>query len=164
MTIFLILGAVAGLYVLALLFRLASYALTVYAGLTCAFLLLRHDVGHLGAILSGLSAGIATLLIGQGLIAFVRSPMLRVGIAFLFAIPAGIAGFQAAHALGSLATDNSMLLAILESIAAMATFLSAWRSVTMSERDTCVTHSLPVPWVGKPPQANQCRPSDGVRG
>lgn len=53
MTIFLILGAVAGLYVLALLFRLASYALPVYAGLTCAFLLLRHDVGHLGAILGG---------------------------------------------------------------------------------------------------------------
>ena len=90
MTIFLILGAVAGLYVLALLFRLASYALPVYAGLTCAFLLLRHDVGHLGAILGGLSAGIATLLTGQGLIAFVRSPLLRVGIAFLFAIPGGI--------------------------------------------------------------------------
>src|SRR3546814_4434820 len=35
MTIFLILGAVAGLYVLALLFHLASYALPVYAGLTC---------------------------------------------------------------------------------------------------------------------------------
>src|SRR3546814_5879687 len=47
MTIFLILGAVAGLYVLALLFHLASYALPVYAGLTCASLLLRHDVGHL---------------------------------------------------------------------------------------------------------------------
>nr|MBP8671571.1 hypothetical protein [Sphingobium sp.] len=76
MTIFLILGAVAGLYVLALLFRLASYALPVYAGLTCAFLLLRHDVGHLGAILGGLAAGIATLLIGQGLVAFIRSPML----------------------------------------------------------------------------------------
>ena len=76
MTIFLILGAVAGLYVLALLFRLASYALPVYAGLTCAFLLLGHDVGHLGAILGGLAAGIATLLIGQGLIAFIRSPMI----------------------------------------------------------------------------------------
>ena len=149
MTIFLILGAVAGLYVLALLFRLASYALPVYAGLTCAFLLLRHDVGHLGAILGGLSAGIATLLIGQGLIAFIRSPMLRVGIAFLFAIPAGIAGFQAAHALGSLATDNSMLLAILGSIAAMATSLSAWRSVTMSERDTHVTSQFAGPVAGQ---------------
>src|SRR3546814_19924850 len=76
---------------------------------------------------------------GQSLIAFMRSPMIRAGIALLFAIPAGFAGFQAAHALGSLATDNSMLLAILGSIAAMATSLSAWRSVTMSERDTHVT-------------------------
>ena len=149
MTIFLILGAVAGLYVLALLFRLASHALPVYAGLTCAFLLLRHDVGHLGAILGGLAAGITTLLIGQGLIAFIRSPMLRVGIAFLFAIPAGIAGFQAAHALGSLATDNSLLLAILGSIAAMATSLSAWRSVTMSERDTHVTSQFAGPVAGQ---------------
>lgn len=149
MTIFLILGAVAGVYVLALLFRLASYSLPVYAGLTCAFLLLRHDVGHLGAILGGLSAGIATLLIGQGLIGFIRSPMIRVGIACLFAIPAGIAGFQAAHALGSLATDNSMLLAILGSIAAMATSLSAWRSVTMSERDTRVTSKFASPVGGQ---------------
>src|SRR3546814_12219724 len=80
MTIFLILGAVAGLYVLALLFHLASYALPVYAGLTCAFLLLRHDVGQLGAILGGLSEGIATLRIGQSLIAFMRSPIIRTGI------------------------------------------------------------------------------------
>jgi len=154
MTIFLILGAVAGLYVFALLFRLASYALPVYAGLTCAFLLLRHDVGHLGAILGGLTAGIATLLIGQGLIAFVRSPMLRAGIACLFAIPAGFAGFQAAHALGSLATDNSMLLAILGSIAAMATSLSAWRSVTMSELDRPVTSRLAGP-VGRQASTGQ---------
>ncbi|WP_337138284.1 hypothetical protein [Sphingomonas aquatica] len=98
-----------------------NYTTSADANLTCAFLLLGHDVGHLGAILGGLAAGIATLLIGQGLIAFIRSPMIRVGIACLFAIPAGFAGFQAAHALGSLATDNSMLLAILGSIAAMAT-------------------------------------------
>lgn len=149
MTIFLILGAVAGLYVLGLLFRLASYALPVYAGLTCAFLLLRHDVGHLGATLGGLAAGIATLLIGQGLIAFIRSPILRAGIALLFAIPAGVAGFQAAHALGSLATDNSMLLAILGSIAAMATSLSAWRSVMMSERDSRVTSQFASPVGGQ---------------
>src|SRR3546814_8547856 len=79
---------------------------------------------------------------------FGRSPRLRVGIAFFFAIPACIAGFQAAHALGSLATNNSMLLAILGSIAAMATYLSAWRSVTMSERDTRVTSQFADPVAG----------------
>src|SRR3546814_8345844 len=75
--------------------------------------------------------------------------MIRAGIALLFAIPAGFAGFQAAHALGSLATDNSMLLAILGSIAAMATSLSAWRSVTMSERDTHVTSKFASPVSGQ---------------
>jgi hypothetical protein len=43
----------------------------------CAFLLLRHDFGHLAAIIGGLTAGIATLLLGQCLIAFIRSPLLR---------------------------------------------------------------------------------------
>ncbi|MEO8724121.1 MAG: hypothetical protein ABI395_11505 [Sphingobium sp.] len=148
MTFLLILGAVAGLYMFALLFRLASYALPVYAGIGCAFLLLRHDFGHLAAIVAGLAAGIATLLLGQCLIAFVRSPLLRTGIALLFAIPAAIAGFQAAHALGSLATDNSALLAVFGSIAALATSISAWRSVTMTGPDTPVPPNFAGPVSG----------------
>lgn len=148
MTFLLILGAVAGLYVLALLFRLASYALPVYAGIGCAFLLLRHDFGHLAAIIGGLTAGIATLLLGQCLIAFIRCPLLRAGIALLFAIPAAIAGFQAAHALASLATDNSTLLAVFGSIAALATSISAWRSVTMTGPDARVTPNFPAPVSG----------------
>src|SRR3546814_13370238 len=77
MTIFLILGAVAGLYVLALLFHLASYALPVYAGLTCAFLLLRHDVGHLGAILGGLSARSEERRVGKECVSTCRSRWAR---------------------------------------------------------------------------------------
>jgi hypothetical protein len=148
MTFLLILGAVAGLYMLALLFRLASYALPVYAGIGCAFLLLRHDFGHLAAIVGGLTAGIATLLLGQCLIAFIRSPLLRAGIALLFAIPAAIAGFQAAHALGSLATDDGALLAVFGSIAALATSISAWRSVTMPGHDTRVPANIADPVSG----------------
>jgi len=148
MTFLLILGAVAGLYMLALLFRLASYALPVYAGIGTAFLLLRHDFGHLAAIAGGLTAGIATLLLGQCLIAFIRSPLLRAGIALLFAIPAAIAGFQAAHALGSLATDDGALLAVFGSIAALATSISAWRSVTMTGPDTRVTPNFAAPVSG----------------
>lgn len=148
MTFLLILGAVAGLYMLALLFRLASYALPVYAGIGCAFLLLRHDFGHLAAIVGGLTAGIATLLLGQCLIAFIRSPLLRAGIALLFAIPAAFAGFQAAHALGSLATDDRWLLAAFGSIAALATSITAWRSVTMTGSDTRVPPNFAAPVSG----------------
>ena len=79
MTFLLILGTVAGLYMLALLFRLASYALPVYTGIGCAFLLLRHDYGHLAAIAGGLSAGISTLLLGQYLIALADDETLSTG-------------------------------------------------------------------------------------
>lgn len=129
MTIFLILGAAAGLYMLWLLFRLASLALPVYVAIGTGFSLLRHEYGYPAAILAAFGAGIATLLIGQFLIAFIRSPLLRLGIALLFAIPAAFAGYQAAHSLGSLATSSSSVLAVLGSIAAIGTSVSAWRSV-----------------------------------
>jgi hypothetical protein len=129
MTILLILGAVVGLYMLWLIFRLASLALPVYVAIGTGFALLRHEYGYPAAILAAFGAGIATLLIGQILIAFIRSPLLRLGIALLFAIPAAFAGYQAAHSLGSLATNSSSVLAILGSIAAIATAASAWQSV-----------------------------------
>lgn len=129
MTIFLILGAAAGLYMLWLLFRLASLALPVYVAVGTGFALLRHDYSYPAAIFTAFGAGIATLLVGQFLIAFIRSPLLRLGIALLFAIPAAFAGYQAAHSLGSLATSNSSVLAVLGLIAAIATSVSAWRSV-----------------------------------
>jgi hypothetical protein len=129
MTILLILGAAAGLYMLWLIFRLASLALPAYAAIGTGFALLRHEFGYPAAILAAFGAGIATLLIGQLLVAFVRSPLLRLGIALLFAVPAAFAGYQAAHSLGSLTTNSSSLLAIIGSIAAFATSASAWQSV-----------------------------------
>jgi len=129
MTIFLVLGAVAGLYMLWLLFRLASLALPVYVAIGTGFALLRHEYGYPAAILAAFGAGIATLLIGQVLIAFIRSPLLRLGIALLFAIPAAFAGYQTAHSFGSLATSSNFALAVLGSIAAITTSLSAWQSV-----------------------------------
>jgi hypothetical protein len=129
MTILLILGAAAGLYMLWLNFRLASLALPVYVAIGTGFALLRHEYSDPAAILAAFGAGVATLLIAQLLIAFIRSPLFRLGIALLFAIPAAFAGYQAAHSLGSLTTSSSSVLAVLGLIAAIATSASAWRSV-----------------------------------
>ena len=129
MTILLILGGIAGLYMLSLLFRLASLALPVYVAIGTSFALLRDAHGYPAAILAGFFAGIATLLIGQFLIAYIRSPSVRFGIALLFAVPAAFAGYQAAHSLASLATSSDPALAILGTIAAVATSISAWRSM-----------------------------------
>ena len=129
MTILLILGAIAGLYILWLLFRLAAVALPVYVAIGLGFLLLRHDYGYPTAFLAAFGAGLATLLVGQFMVAATRSPILRWGIAMLFAAPAALAGYQSAHSLGSLATSNAGTLAVLGIIAAIATSISAWRSV-----------------------------------
>ncbi len=129
MTILLILEAAAGLYMLWLILRFASLALPVYVAIGTGFALLRHEYSYPAAILAAFGAGVATLLIGQLLVAFIRSPLLRLGIALLFAIPAAFAGYQAAHSLGSLATSSSSVLAVLGLIAAIATSASAWRSV-----------------------------------
>src|SRR3546814_1754910 len=51
MTIFLVLGLFAGLYLLWLLFRLAVYALPVASGISLAFWMRDHDYGYLAAIL-----------------------------------------------------------------------------------------------------------------
>jgi hypothetical protein len=129
MTILLILGTAAGLYMLWLIFRLASLALPVYVAIGTGLAVLRHEYSYPAAIFAAFGAGVATLLIGQLLITFIRSPLLRLGIALLFAIPAAFAGYQAAHSLGSLATSSSYVLAVLGLIAAIATSASAWRSV-----------------------------------
>ncbi len=129
MTILLILGSIAGLYMLSLLFRLASLALPVYVAIGTSFALLRGAHGYPAAILTGFFAGIATLLIGRFLIAYIQSPSVRLGIALLFAVPAAFAGYQAAHGLASLATSSDPALAILGTIAAVATSISAWRNV-----------------------------------
>src|SRR3546814_6447914 len=109
MTIFLVLGLFAGLYLLWLLFRLAVYALPVASGISLAFWMRDHDYGYLAAILGGFAAGVAVLVIGPFLFKVIRSPIVRMAIALLFAIPAGIAGYHTVQGVIGLAIDQGMM-------------------------------------------------------
>src|SRR3546814_471218 len=93
-TIILILGLCAVLYMLWLLFNLAAYALPLYAGLGVCISLLHQGDGFLTSISAGFLVGIATLVVGQLLFDFVRSPTLQTAIAILFVLPAAFAGYQ----------------------------------------------------------------------
>src|SRR3546814_17965809 len=95
MTIFLVLGLFAGLYLLWLLFRLAVYALPVASGISLAFWMRDHDYGYLAAILGGFAAGVAVLVIGQFSFTVIRSPIVRLAISLLFDFPSGIAASYA---------------------------------------------------------------------
>lgn len=126
MTIFLVLGLFAGLYLLWLLFRLAVYALPVASGISLAFWMRDHDYGYLAAILGGFAAGVAVLVIGQFLFTVIRSPIVRLAIALLFAIPAGIAGYHAVQGVIGFAIDPGVMLSTLSWIGGVIIAVTAW--------------------------------------
>lgn len=126
MTIFLVLGLFAGLYMIWLLFSLAVHALPVGAGISLALWMRDHDYGYLAAILGGFTAGIALLVIGRFLFAVIRSPIVRLAIALLFVIPAGVAGYHAIESVMGIAIDPGMLLSTLSCIGGVTIAVAAW--------------------------------------
>lgn len=132
-TIFLALGLFAGLYLLWLLFNLATYALPVATGISLAFWMRDHDYGYSAAILGGFAAGIAVLAIGQFLFAVIRSPIVRLAIALLFAIPAGVAGYHAVRGVMGLALDPGTTLSTLSWIGAVVIAATAWTRLASFE-------------------------------
>lgn len=126
MTLFLILGIAAGLYMLWLLFTLAIYALPLYAGMTAAFWAHSTGSGILASLGIGVAAAIATLLAGQILFQMIRSPILRTVAALVFAIPAGIAGYSAVDGIASLGIDSETWRHGLAWVGAIIIAVSAW--------------------------------------
>jgi hypothetical protein len=89
-----------------LLFTLAVYALPLFAGMM-AGLAAYHSGAGLGALVVGFAAGAVTLVAGQAAFAAVKSPVLRVVIAILFAAPAAIAGYHATLALAHIGVPSA---------------------------------------------------------
>lgn len=108
-----ILAPLAGLFLLWLMVRLATYALPFAAGVWSAFWLLHHGNTHLISILGGFAAGVAVLATGQVMFATVRSPAIRFTLVGVFALPAGIAGYNLVYSLGRLAAEPGPGLTIL---------------------------------------------------
>ena len=90
-----------------LLFTLAVYALPLLAGMTAGLAAYHSGAGVLGALVVGFAAGAVTLVAGQTAFAAVKSPVLRVVIAILFAAPAAIAGYHATLALANIGVPSA---------------------------------------------------------
>lgn len=130
MAILIILGLFGALYMLWLIFSLAAYALPFSAGLAVFFWMHGHGSGILAAIAIAFLCGVALLVAGQLLFANIRSPLARLAIAAIFAIPAGIAGYHAAYGIGRLAIDPGAALTILCWISALVIGWSAVARLT----------------------------------
>ena len=126
MTIFLVLGLFAGLYMIWLLFHLAVHALPVSAGIAGAFWMHGADHGYLASIAAGFGVGILVLVAGRILFGLIHAPILRFMLAMTFTVPAGIAGYHAVRGVAGLALDPGMLLSILSWGGAVVISASAW--------------------------------------
>ena len=113
MTILLVLGLFAGLYIFWLAITLAVHALPLYVGLAAGFWLHNHGQDFIVSILGGFLAGVLTLSAGRLLFDLTQSPTVRLVIALLFVLPAGFAGYQAIHGIVGLALGTGMALTVM---------------------------------------------------
>ncbi|MBE1529833.1 hypothetical protein GGC65_004289 [Sphingopyxis sp. OAS728] len=133
MTFMIILGAAAAVYLTVLMFRLAALALPLYAGIGAGIWLHTHGYGYGASIAAGLLTGLIVLGTGR-MISAAAPPLLGTVVALTFALPAGVAGYQAAKGLAGLLLAEGALLECLGAAGAVTAAVSAWRSLVGTQR------------------------------
>ncbi|OYY72102.1 hypothetical protein [Sphingomonas sp. 28-63-12] len=126
MILALILAGIAVIFACWLLFTLATLALPTFAAISVGLWAHAHGAGVIGALAGGLVAGVLTLLAGQLLFALFRSPLWRLAIALLFALPAAIAGYHAVHGITGMGVESEAWRQALGVVGALFVGGSAW--------------------------------------
>ena len=85
-----------------LLFALAVYALPFLVGLTVALAAFHSGSGFVGAFIAGALVGVATLAIGQVASATARTPLIRILIGLVYAVPPTVAGYELSFGLAGI--------------------------------------------------------------
>ena len=125
-----ILSSVAVGFFCGLLFLLAVYLLPVLAGATAALFAYHTGSGPIGAVLVGMIVGTVTLVGGQIAVAAVRSSLIRVAIALVFALPAAITGYHATRSLAHIGVPAEGWRDALALIGAIIVGSAAWTRMT----------------------------------
>lgn len=128
MTFMIILGAVAAVFIIMLLFRLAALALPVYAGIGAGFWMLERGSGYGMSIAAGLFTGAMILGLARILCSSLP-PLYRLPVALAFTVPAAFAGYQAASGLAGLAAAEGHALSWLGIVGAAVGAFGALRSL-----------------------------------
>lgn len=117
------------------LFTLAIYALPFYVGMTVGLYVHHSGTGPLGAIGLGIVAAAFVFVIGQVIFSLVRTPILRIAIALMFAVPAALAGYYATFGLSGLTMTSDLWRQIFGVIGAVVTGVAAWTRLAASSPD-----------------------------
>jgi hypothetical protein len=86
----------------ALMLRLATYAVPTFAAIATGLWTYNSSAGTFAAIVVGIFVGAMTLFAGRIALGATRSNVLRAIVALIFAVPAIVAAYHIASALGQL--------------------------------------------------------------
>jgi len=119
---------IAGLCVLA--YALAVYALPFMLGVTAAQFAYHTGAGFIGAGLVGFVAAVAAFGVLALLFDTLRSPVLRLIVALVFAAPAAVAGYALVHGVTKEAVPSEIWRQIFCIIGGAFVFVSALMRLT----------------------------------
>ena len=109
-----------------LLFSLAVYALPFFVAVTVGYYAFENGAGPIGAIVVALFAGAAALVLGQLAFATIRSPIIRLALGALYALPAGLAGFHAVKGLSQAGGAGETWTLVFATVGAIIVGVTAW--------------------------------------
>ncbi len=121
-----------------LLFTLAVYALPFLAGLSAGLAAFHSGAGLIGALVVGFLVGVTILVLGQIVLTTVRTPLIRLFIGLIYAVPAAVAGYQLCFALAGIGMPAGGLATRL---------CRRWRHCRW--RDCLCAHGARYPAVGR---------------
>jgi hypothetical protein len=117
------------------LFTLAIYALPFFVGMNIGLYAYESGTGPLGAIGLGIVSAAFVLVIGQIIFSLVRTPILRVAIALMFAVPAALAGYYATFGLSGLTMTSDPWRQVFAVIGAVVIGITASARLAASPPD-----------------------------
>lgn len=119
-----------GIFCLAL-FALATHALPFFVGMTVGIYSFQAGAGPFGVIVAGFVAAGFTLVVGRLVFSVARSPIVRLVIGLLFAVPAARAGYDVTLALAHLGIPPGWWREVFAIFGAITVGCTAWARVSI---------------------------------
>jgi hypothetical protein len=115
------------------LFTLAVYAVPFFVGTTAGFYLFQAGTGPFGAIAIGFVAASLTVAAGQYTFSVARSPIVRLVIGLLFALPAARAGYDVTLAFAHIGVPSEWWREAFAVVGAITIGCTAWARIVDTE-------------------------------
>jgi hypothetical protein len=113
------------------LFALATHALPFFVGMSVGIYSFQAGAGPFGAIVVGFVTASFTFVVGRYAFSVARSPIVRLVIGLLFAVPAAHAGYSVTLALAHLGIPSEWWRESFAVLGAIAVGGIAWANVSM---------------------------------